>query len=504
VWRLKLNSNMTISTKTTLRNSTPQGTPAILVALLILLCAAPQSSLASLVIILYQNEVLYIGSDSALTSVESGERIGTVKKTFRVAENCCVAMTGSASYDIDTTSGKTFASLNFLKLLQKLSTSQLTNPASLDRKIESIATGMNEAYCSLRTNGWGKMSATSIHAAEGTVVVLPTYTTEPVSVTNVPVGLTNMVAVAAGLDDALALRDDGTVVAWGAGDNGITNVPATATNVMAISSGWLFHMALRGDGTVVTWGDPSTAVPPGLSNVVAIAAGGHQFCPALMADRTVTSWGWNGYGQTNVPEGLTNVIAVAAGLDHSLALREDGTVVAWGDNTFGAVAVPTNLADVVAIAAGWSQSYGLRADGTVVGWGTSATNLPANLTNVAVVAGGWDAGKQLLLQDGTLLWNYGMTNVMAVARGHFFAVALTVTGGPAALSLPLAAPSWMAGRFGASIATRYGRVYAPQYRDNMVDAHWTALRLLAGKGQMLRFEDPTAIVPQRFYRVIGW
>jgi hypothetical protein len=344
----------------------------------------------------------------------------------------------------------------------------------------------------------------SIRAAEGTVIVLPTYTTETLSVTSIPVGLTNIVAVAAGLDDALALRHDGTVVAWGANDYGITNVPATVTNVTAISSGWLFHMALRGDGTVVTWGHYSTAVPSSLSNVVAIAAGGHQFCLALLADRTVASWGWNGCGQADVPEGLTNVIAIAAGLDHSLALREDGTVVAWGDNTFGAVAVPANLADVVAIAAGWSQSYGLRADGTVVGWGMGGTNLPAKLSGVAAVAGGWDDGKQILLQDGTLLWNHGMTNVMAVARGHFFALALTVPAGAAACTVPLATPSWMEGRFEAAVTTQYGRVYAPQYKDNMRDEHWTPLRLLAGKGRILRFQDPATAGGQRFYRVIGW
>src|SRR5437016_3742202 len=59
-------------------------------------------------------------------------------------------------------------------------------------------------------------------AAGGTVIV---STPRGGSVTNIPAGLTNVVAVAAGLDDALALRDDGTVVAWGANDFGITNVP---------------------------------------------------------------------------------------------------------------------------------------------------------------------------------------------------------------------------------------------------------------------------------------
>jgi hypothetical protein len=343
----------------------------------------------------------------------------------------------------------------------------------------------------------------SVLASGGTAVVLTPWPN--VNVTNVPDGLTNIVAVAAGLDDALALRADGTVVAWGANAYGITNVPSSLSNVVAISSGWLFHMALRSNGTVVTRGISSTAVPDGLSNVVAIAAGGHQFCLALRTDRTVVSWGWNGSGQTNVPVGLTNVIAIAAGLDHSLALREDGTVTAWGDNTFGAAAIPTNLTDVVAIAAGWSQCYALRANGTLVGWGMDATNLPTHLSNVAAVAGGWDAGQEIVFQDGTLLWQHGISNVIAVARGHFFALAITAADGPAvASSEPMFQPSWTANRFEGAVMTRCGRVYAPQFKDRLTDEHWTPLGLVAGNGQLRRFEDLTAAVPQRLYRVIRW
>ena len=43
---------------------------------------------------------------------------------------------------------------------------------------------------------------------------------------------------------------------------------------------------------------------------------------------------WHGVmtakGQSDVPAGLSNVVAVAAGGQHSLALKADGTVVAWG------------------------------------------------------------------------------------------------------------------------------------------------------------------------------
>lgn len=70
-----------------------------------------------------------------------------------------------------------------------------------------------------------------------------------------------------------------SVVAWGwpsASINSVTNVPIGLTNVVGIATGNAHNLALRSDGTVVAWGDNSsnqTNVPAGLSNVVAIAAG---------------------------------------------------------------------------------------------------------------------------------------------------------------------------------------------------------------------------------------
>jgi hypothetical protein len=70
----------------------------------------------------------------------------------------------------------------------------------------------------------------------------------------------------------------GTVVAWGSNSNGQTNVPVNLTNVLAISSGGqsLFNLALSANGTVQGWGNNSSAqtnVPVTLTNVTAIAAG---------------------------------------------------------------------------------------------------------------------------------------------------------------------------------------------------------------------------------------
>jgi subtilase family serine protease len=115
------------------------------------------------------------------------------------------------------------------------------------------------------------------------------------------------------------------VVAWGNNDYHQTNVPSGLTNVVAIAAGQNHSLALKGDGTVVAWGDNryygQINVPSGLTNVVAIAGGGYHSL-ALKGNGTVVAWGDNDYHQINVPLGLTNVVAIAGGRMHSLALNK--------------------------------------------------------------------------------------------------------------------------------------------------------------------------------------
>ena len=69
-----------------------------------------------------------------------------------------------------------------------------------------------------------------------------------------------------------------------------------------------------------------------------------------------------------MPAGLSNVVAISAGGFHSLALKGDGTVVAWGAGEpnnpsdlfgFGQSTVPPGLSGVIAIAAGGWNSVAL-------------------------------------------------------------------------------------------------------------------------------------------------
>jgi hypothetical protein len=155
---------------------------------------------------------------------------------------------------------------------------------------------------------------------------------------DVPAGIINPVAVAAGAFHNLALQGNGTVIAWG-GNWGfsyiahttnstsvITNVPASASNVVAIAAGSEHSLALRNDGVVIAWG--------------------------MNWDLLSLVFGTND-GQTNVPAAATNVAAIGAGWEHSVALCSNGTVIAWGNNDYGQTNAPQYLTDVVAIAAGY-------------------------------------------------------------------------------------------------------------------------------------------------------
>jgi len=123
-----------------------------------------------------------------------------------------------------------------------------------------------------------------------------------------PVGLSNVLAIAAGSNHTLALKNDGTVIGWGFNDAGqatgvaTTNSPNIASgqvmvggqvlsNVVSIAANHGYSMALKKDGTIVTWGRmvnnlyPAT-VPAGLTGVVAIAAC-ENFCLAITTNAAV-------------------------------------------------------------------------------------------------------------------------------------------------------------------------------------------------------------------------
>ncbi len=175
-------------------------------------------------------------------------------------------------------------------------------------------------------------------------------------------GLDEVIAIAAADMHSFALRADGTVWAWGRnaeGELGLGSVSeehclciATPTritdldSVVAIASGARHALALRQDGSVWAWGTnragqlgdgtqlprPAPVQVPNLTEVTAIAAGaGHSL--ALRADGTLWAWGDNRAGQLGADAsvdrrsspsqvmGVEQVTAIDAGELHTLAIR---------------------------------------------------------------------------------------------------------------------------------------------------------------------------------------
>jgi Alpha-tubulin suppressor and related RCC1 domain-containing proteins len=109
-----------------------------------------------------------------------------------------------------------------------------------------------------------------------------------------PKGMSNIVAIAAGTAHVLALQDNGTVWGWGFNSKGAaTGVPTPKgakmaagivhidgkplTDVKAIAAGMESSLALKKDGTLVFWGDDHRGLlrpPPDINGVIAIALSG--------------------------------------------------------------------------------------------------------------------------------------------------------------------------------------------------------------------------------------
>jgi hypothetical protein len=233
--------------------------------------------------------------------------------------------------------------------------------------------------------------------------------------TDVPPGLSNVLAIAAGVNHSMALKSDGTVVVWGDNQDGETNVPAGLSNVVSIAAGGAHCLALKNDGTVVAWGwnvDGQTDVPPGLRNVVAIA-GAENSSMALRSDGSVIAWGGDNQGQLSISStnfgAPTNIAAIAGGEFTFMALQSNGTVIVSG---FPAV-VPSGLSNIVAIADGENQFVALKNDGSVVLWDENG-NVSAGPSNVQAIVGDYNDSAFLFSNGTVAVWGddyYGITNV---------------------------------------------------------------------------------------------
>ncbi len=253
--------------------------------------------------------------------------------------------------------------------------------------------------------------------------------------------LSNVVSVAAGRDFSLALKKDGTIVAWGEqerietvptrpaeniGGNPIID-PVTGMPVRPESGETKksVSIGLSDYGTVVTRVENQEPIP--LSNVLAIAAewGGSW---VLKGDGTVVGWTSQpsnySYGQLFQVENLSNVVAIAVGSGgyntRGVALKRDGTVAHWGgESIYKDATPPAGLSNVVAVAAGDAHTLALKTDGTIVGWGF---NKEGQATGIATIKDPYISAGQVAIEGRVL------SNVVSIAAGRGYSLALEKDG----------------------------------------------------------------------------
>lgn len=240
----------------------------------------------------------------------------------------------------------------------------------------------------------------------------PSYSDRPVQVK----GLSGITAIAAGSGFSLALRDDGSVWAWGTGLLGVLGNDSDQSQrtpvrvslprrAIAIAATWQNGAAVTDDGKVWVWGSgelladspgatkpyyapgrfgwptptpqpyrPAPAPLPSLSNVTSLAGGAHLLV-ALTTTGEVWSWrvGTSQPKQENLPRPATAIgvgratyqgwaSALLDGDDEPLARLDDGRLRVGATNyTFDGNA--TTGAGVA------RMRFAITADGAVWFWG---------------------------------------------------------------------------------------------------------------------------------------
>ena len=313
--------------------------------------------------------------------------------------------------------------------------------------------------------------------------------TVPTLVSDAGVSGDEWVAVSTGIAHTLALRDDGTLWAWGFGGvgrlgtgNNVQQLTPTAISVtgvsgdewVAVSVGDAHTLAIRDDGTLWAWGNNDhgrlglndtahRSVPTAVSTAgvsgddwIAVSAGVNHTL-AIRDDGTLWAWGNNNQGRLGVGLGDTTHrsvptavstagvsgdewTSVSLGRDHTLAIRDDGTLWSWGNNGNGRLGVgdtllrnvPTAVSatgvsgdEWVAVSAGNLHTLAIRDDGTLWAWGNNGLGqlglgdaaqrlAPVLVPDAGISGSAWNAlsigagaSHTVALRNDGALWSWG-------------------------------------------------------------------------------------------------
>ncbi len=215
-----------------------------------------------------------------------------------------------------------------------------------------------------------------------------------------------------------ALKQDGSIVAWGNPNYGGANAPTDKGYVKIYSTANSFA-ALKSDGTISTWGgyySENTNIPIG-EGYTEIYSTGSAFA-ALKQDGSIVAWGNPNYGGANAPtdKGYVKIYSTA---NSFAALKQDGSIVAWGDNDSGGAGAPTDKG-YVKIYSTSSAFAALKQDGSITSWGSlyfGGTGAPTDSGYIEVYS--TDYAFAALKQDGSIVaWGIGCDSGVPTDKGY--------------------------------------------------------------------------------------
>lgn len=213
----------------------------------------------------------------------------------------------------------------------------------------------------------------------------------------------NISARLVGVSSINALKDDGSVWAWGNNDYAEIGfkggkyvlTPHKVQGVENIKSlSWIFQIieALDENGVIYRWGGNREApeVLDELSDIKQqVGAMGVQV--TLKSDGSVWSSGAEtfAFGMQLTQIELPPIEKIVVGNYCVFAITENGEVYAWGENHYGQLGIGTtaetltptkltNLTNIVDIVSNSSQSFALCSNGDVYAWGNNELGIVGN------------------------------------------------------------------------------------------------------------------------------